>query len=215
LTTPDHLAVWQRVREAVAWRDVVPHPETPVAARRDGFVSFAHGTAGRGPQRLSRLLSAYDDVRREVAGGAELTAELTARWNRTLRGVPVAAFRRAPAYAKGGRERYGLDAGTEQRFAAGLAEAADEDTPVTARAARAYLDVAFFHPYDDGNARLAGLVLQFVLLRGRVELDEVAPILTTVRRADDAGGAADLARLVHGITTATRRRWLRRPVPTD
>ena len=78
---------------------------------------------------------------------------------------------------------------------------------MTARAARAYLDVAFFHPYDDGNARLAGLVLQFVLLRGDVELDEVAPILTTVRRADDAEGAADLARLVHGIAAATHRRW--------
>lgn len=32
------------------------------------------------------------------------------------------------------------------------------------RATRAYLDVASFHPYDDGNARFAGLVLQFVLL---------------------------------------------------
>jgi prophage maintenance system killer protein len=80
---------------------------------------------------------------------------------------------------------------------------------VTARAARAYLDVAFFHPFDDGNARLAGLVLQFVLLREGIELDEVAPILTTVRRADDADGAADLARLVHGIAAATRRRRLR------
>ena len=202
--------MWQRVRETVAWREVVPHPEVPVAAVRDGFAGYAHGTAGPRPQRLSRLLTAYSDVRRAVAAGAELTPELPARWNATLRGVPVAAFRRAPAYAKGGRERYGLHADTEHRFASCLAETADQQTPVTARAARAYLDVAFFHPYDDGNARLAGLVLQFVLLRGRVELDEVAPILTTVRRADDAGGAADLARLVHGITLATRRRWLRR-----
>ncbi|MFI9531265.1 hypothetical protein [Micromonospora rosaria] len=52
-------------------------------------------------------------------------------------------------------------------------------------------------------------MLQFVLRRESVELDEVAPILTTVRRADDAGGAADLARLVHGTAMATRRRQLR------
>jgi hypothetical protein len=155
------------------------------------------------------LLTAYDDGCREAAAGAALTPDLTARWNRMIRGVPAAAFRRAPAYAKNGRERYGLHADTEHRFASFLAEAADRETPVTARAARAYLDIAFFHPYDDGNARLAGLVLLFVLLRGSIELDEVAPILTTVRRADDAGGAADLARLVHGITTATHRRWLR------
>ncbi|WP_207915521.1 hypothetical protein [Micromonospora sp. 15K316] len=50
---------------------------------------------------------------------------------------------------------------------------------------------------------------QFVLLRERVELDEVAPILTTVHRADDAEGAADLARLIHGIAAATHRRRLR------
>ncbi|MEU6076730.1 hypothetical protein [Micromonospora sp. NPDC047074] len=209
MTTPDHLVVWQRVREQVAWRDIVPHPDTPVSGLRDGFVGFAAGTAGRGPRRLSRLLSAYDDVRCEAAANADLTMDLLARWNRIVRGVPVAAFRRAPAYAKNGRERYGLHADTEARFASCLAATADQETPVTARAARAYLDVAFYHPYDDGNARLAGLVLQFVLLRGSVELDEVTPILTTVRRADDAAGAADLARLVHGIAAATRRRWLR------
>ncbi|MEU4237103.1 hypothetical protein [Actinoplanes sp. NPDC026619] len=119
------------------------------------------------------------------------------------------AFRRAPAYAKNGRERYGLHADTEHRFAACLAEAADRDIPVTARAARAYLDVAFFHPYDDGNARLAGLILVFLLLREEVQLDEVVPIRTTVRRADDAAGAAGLARLVHGIAAAGQRRALR------
>ncbi|MEJ3749051.1 Fic family protein [Actinomycetes bacterium KLBMP 9797] len=148
-------------------------------------------------------------MRREAAAGANLTPELAARWNRIIRGVPVAEFRRAPAYAKNGRERYGLHANTEHRFAECLTETADQEIPVTARAARAYLDVAFFHPYDDGNARLAGLVLHFLLLRGRVELDEVAPILTTVRRADDTEGAAALARLVHGIAAATHRRWLR------
>jgi hypothetical protein len=198
VTTPDHLAVWLRVRDRVAWREVVPHLPGPVSAVRDGFVD---GTA--------RLLAAYDEVRREAATGAALTPDRLARWNRITRGVPAAAFRRTPAYAKNGRERYGLHADTERRFAACLADTADQHTPVTARAARAYLDVAFFHPYDDGNARLAGLVLQFVLLRGGIELDEVAPILTTVRRADDAEGAADLARLVHGIAAATHRRWLR------
>ncbi|MEV0568996.1 hypothetical protein [Dactylosporangium sp. NPDC050588] len=206
MTEPDHLTVWLRLRETIGWRELVPHPEVPVPAIRDGFALWA---AGSDPRRQCRLLTAYDDVRREAAVGADLTADLLARWNRAVRGVPVAAFRRAPAHAKHGRERYGLHADTEHRFAACLAETADRDTPVTARAARVYLDVAFFHPYDDGNARLAGLVLQFVLLREGVELDEVAPILTTVRRADDAEGAADLARLVHGIAAATRRRWLR------
>ncbi|MEU7822424.1 Fic family protein [Catellatospora sp. NPDC049133] len=209
MTTADHLAVWQRVRETVAWRDVVAHPDAPVPAVRDGFTAFACAPAGGDPRRSNRLLSAYRDVRREAAADADLTLDLLARWNGISRGVPDAAFREAAAYAKNGRERYGLHADTEQRFVACLAQTADRAVPVTARAARAYLDVAFFHPFDDGNARLAGLVLQFVLLREGIELDEVAPILTTVRRADDADGAADLARLVHGIAAATRRRRLR------
>jgi hypothetical protein len=72
-----------------------------------------------------------------------------------------------------------------------------------------YLDVLFFQPYDDGNARLGGLVMHFVLQRAGAELDEAHPILTIVRRADDPEGAAGLARLVHGIAAATHRRWLR------
>ncbi|WP_203995134.1 hypothetical protein [Virgisporangium aurantiacum] len=198
--------MWQRVRERVPWREIVPHPPVPVSAGRDGFARFVRGTAGRDPDRAGRLLAAHDDVRREAAGGADLSLGVLARWNAVLRGVPVAGFRRGPACAKNGRERYGLHADTEHRFVSCLLEAADPATPVTARAARAYLDVAFFHPFDDANARLAGLVLRFMLLRGRVELDDVAPILTVVRRADDAEGAADLVRLVHGIAEATRRR---------
>ncbi|GGN64119.1 hypothetical protein GCM10010112_24060 [Actinoplanes lobatus] len=199
--TPDHLAVWRRVREEVAWRDVVPHPVTPSPALHDGFAHFA--------RESPRLLASYADVRREAAAGAALTTDLTARWNGIGRGVAVARFRRGPAFAKNGRERYGLSVGTQRDFATCLAQSADRGVPVTARAARAYLDVAFFHPYDDGNARLAGMVLHFLLLRDGIELDEVAPILRTVRRADDAEGAAGLARMVHGIAAATGRRWRR------
>jgi hypothetical protein len=191
----------------VPWRDVVPHLETPVLAVRDGFT--AHATIGEDRGRQGLLLAAYDDVRRVAATGTGITLDLTARWNGMLRGIPPAGFRRGPAFAKNGRDRYGLHADTRQRYESCLLEAADLTIPVAARAVRAYLDAAFFHPYDDGNARLAGLVLNFVLLRASVELDEVRPILTTVRRADDPAGAASFARLVHGIATATHRRWLR------
>ncbi|WP_229068759.1 hypothetical protein [Actinoplanes sp. DH11] len=52
-----------------------------------------------------------------------------------------------------------MSADTPQRYEACLSEAADLTIPAAARAARANLDVAFVHPYDDGNARLAGVVL--------------------------------------------------------
>jgi hypothetical protein len=98
---PDHLAVWQQVREQVAWHTVVAHPTTPVSAVRDGFVTFAHTTAGRGPHRLHRLLAAYDQVRHAATTGADLTPDRLAHWNATVRGIPAVAFRRTPAYATG------------------------------------------------------------------------------------------------------------------
>lgn len=204
---PDQLTTWQRVRERVPWRDIVPHPHTPIRAVRDGFT--AHATIGDHQRRQRLLLAAYEDVRCTAATGVGLTPDLTARWNAMLRGIPAAGFRRGPAFAKNGRDRYGLHADTQHRYESCLSEAADLTIPVAARAARTYLDVAFFHPYDDGNARLGGLTMHFVLLRAGVELDQAQPILTTVRRADDPDGAAGLARLVHGIATATHRRWLR------
>jgi len=204
---PDQLTTWQQVRKQVPWRDVVPHLRIPVLAVRDGFT--AHATIGEDQRRQSLLLATHAHVRWAAATAAGLTPDLMARWSGMLRGIPAAGFRRGPAFAKNGRDRYGLHPDTQQRYESCLLEATDLTIPVAARAARAYLDVAFFHPYEDGNARLGGLVLHFVLLRAGVELDETRPILTTVRRADDPEGAAGLARLVHGIATATHRRWLR------
>ncbi|MBL7254203.1 Fic family protein [Paractinoplanes lichenicola] len=201
MSFPDQLTAWQQIREQVPWRTVVPHLTSPIHAVRDGFATHP------------RLGSLPTEVRRTATTGAALTPAVTARWNALLRGLPEVTFRRGPAFAKNGRDRYGLHADTEQRYASCLHDAADPTLPAASRAARAYLDVAFFHPYDDGNARLAALVLHYVLLQAAIELDEVRPILTVVRRADDPDGAAGLARLVHGIAQATHRRWARSSRP--
>lgn len=61
-----------------------------------------------------------------------------------------------PAFAKGGRERHGISPNTRAHLDACRAERArhiERPLPLTARAARAYLDVCFFHPFGDGNAR--------------------------------------------------------------
>ncbi|WP_445395072.1 Fic family protein [Streptomyces sp. LE64] len=79
------------------------------------------------------------------------------------------------------------------------------DPPLPSRAARTYLDVLFFHPFADGNARAAMLALAFVLAREGALLDRVRPLQTT-RWADDAEGAADLAVLLGILLTAAKRR---------
>ncbi|MFB4279523.1 hypothetical protein ACBJ59_29840 [Nonomuraea sp. MTCD27] len=58
---------------------------------------------------------------------------------------------------------------------------------MTARAARAHLDVCFFHPFGDCNARAAFLALLFVLAREGVALDDVS----LLRRVSFQAGAPE------------------------
>lgn len=62
--------------------------------------------------------------------------------------------------------------------------------------------MAFFHPFPDGNARLAMLTLAYILELDGVRLDQTGPLQTT-RYADDAAGAADLAALVSVLIRST------------
>ncbi len=107
------------------------------------------------------------------------------------------AFRTLPAFAQGGRERYGIGPDTRARLDACLAESAADGPgalPLTARAARAYLDVCFFHPFDDGNARCALVALLLVLAREGVGLAGVSLLRRITVRADVPGeGAASPA----------------------
>ncbi|MFC9329552.1 Fic family protein [Kitasatospora sp. NPDC057015] len=73
---------------------------------------------------------------------------------------------------------------------------ADSRQSLAARAARTYLDVCFFHPFDDGNARAALLALLFVLARAGVTLDSVVLIGRVGHRADDQQDALGLCRSV-------------------
>ncbi|CAM5648993.1 Fic family protein [Streptomyces tanashiensis] len=120
--------------------------------------------------------------------------------------MPGVQFRQGDAFAKGGRERYVLTPHTKRDFEQCLRDSADPRVvPLASRAARAYLDVAFFHPFPDGNARLAMLTLAYVLELEGVRLDQVGPLQTT-RYADDDAGAADLAALVFVLIRSTRQR---------
>nr|WP_246112225.1 Fic family protein [Streptomyces hawaiiensis] len=78
--------------------------------------------------------------------------------------------------------------------------------PLTARAARAYLDVCFFHPFDDGNARAAFLTLIFVLAREGIALDGVILLRRITFQADELKDALALASYIDLHLTETRRR---------
>ena len=133
--------------------------------------------------------------------GEPLTFERLAAWQAVVLGGEV-AFRTADAWAKGGRERYSLAEDTPRRFAAALEEADRPSVPLPVRAARAYLDVCFFHPFEDGNARASRLALDFVVTRAGRALHAVEPLFVVARSASDARGAWALAWLVERFLAA-------------
>ncbi|WP_030334845.1 Fic family protein [Streptomyces sp. NRRL B-1381] len=202
MTATDSLSVWLRVRREVDWRHS-PALQRGLAGR-DGFRSWCEGPVRRrDPMRAERLLAAYALAREDAAGQTLLDFALLARWQREVLAATRAPFRVSDAWAKAGRERYGLTPHTRADFDSCLNETTDPDIPLSARAARAYLDVAFFHPFADGNARAALLILVYVLAREDIVLPEVDPLQTT-RYADDPAGAADLATLI-GVLNRRRR----------
>lgn len=96
-----------------------------------------------------------------------------------------ARLRSRDAYAHAGRERYGTPHDLRDALEACLAEAESPGLPAVHRAARAYLDVCFFHPFADGNARAARLAFDHVLMRAGVALHSVEPVFLLPRRATD------------------------------
>jgi hypothetical protein len=209
---PDHLKRWLAVRETVPWQQVPDdgRVEQPVLPSRDGVAEDIRAFDGAlDPARARGLLAALDLLRADAARGAALDFELLQRWQQHVLGTPQPPpFRDLPAFAKGGKERYGIGPGTRARLDACLAESvrhAARPVPLIARAARAYLDVCFFHPFDDGNARSALLTLVFVLAREGVALDGVSLLRRVSFQADEPEDALILIRYIDIHLAETRR----------
>ncbi|MFK4868151.1 hypothetical protein ACI3K4_23365 [Streptomyces sp. CSMPJR101] len=158
---PDHLQRWLAVRESVPWREAADSTgNAAVTPVRDGMADEIRTfDAILDPARAQNLLTALYVMRADAARGARLDFALIQRWQQHVLAAPaLPPLRSLPAFAKGGRERYGITPDTRARLDACLAGSAKDTIrplPLTARAARAFLDVCFFHPFDDGNARRA------------------------------------------------------------
>jgi len=68
------------------------------------------------------------------------------------------------------------------------------------RAVALYLDLCFYHPFADGNARAARLVFDFVLWQARIGIAELRPVFALPRVAGDAAGYLDFLRLVIALS---------------
>ena len=207
----DHLERWLAVRETVAWHEAPDRGgEGPVTPTRDGAAEDIRAfDRALDPARAEGLLAALERLRADATRGTPLDFELLQGWQQHVLGTArPPAFRTLTAFAKGGRERYGIAPDTRARLDACLAESAKDHgapLPLTARAARAYLDVCFFHPFDDGNARSAFLALVFVLAREDVTLDDVSLLRRVTFQADNAQDALSLTGYIDLHLAETRR----------
>jgi len=187
----DALRAWLDIRARVAW-DAITSPALPDRRGRDGIAQEVARRDAGGPE----LRAALDQARQAARAGAPLSFGLLAEWQATALGKPSPGFRTGTAWAKRGRERYHWEPGLAERFERHLAEANDTATPLASRAARAYLDICFYHPFDNGNGRAALLALDFLLTRAGVVLQTAGPVLRTSWYAHDRKVSAALARLI-------------------
>jgi Fic family protein len=65
-----------------------------------------------------------------------------------------------------------------------LQEANDISIDPVERALKLYLDILFFHPFRDGNSRVARIAMEYVLRRNELALTDVEPILVDLRAKD-------------------------------
>ncbi|MCA9613321.1 MAG: Fic family protein [Myxococcales bacterium] len=188
--TTDATKRWLSIRSEVRGRKRL---YTPSEVCDDGHLRLIETfDASRGPIRADRMRRALASARADAEAGHRLTVERLQHWQSIVLDGP-APLRTLDAFAHGGRERYGVEKlGELDRF---LDDANAPDF-VISRAARAYLDVCFFHPFEDGNARSARLALDFVLWREGLALHAMEPIALVARRPF---GRADVHSFVYVV----------------
>ncbi|EDX20580.1 hypothetical protein SSAG_00371 [Streptomyces sp. Mg1] len=210
--TQDHLQRWLAVRGSVPWHEIPDSGvDGPVVPLRDGVAQDIRAFDGAiDPARAKGLLSALELLRADAARGARLDFALLSTWQQHILGTTQPPrFRISPAFAKGGREHYGIGPDTRARLDTCLdqsAPATGRSLGLTARAARASLDVCFFHPFDDGNARSAFLTLVFILAREGIALDAVGLLRRVTFQAGDPQDPLIFVRYINLHLAETRRR---------
>lgn len=190
----DALAEWLDVRPRL-FGARPPLGGDPV--RVDAHRAFIDGPErARDGRRADQMKTALQEVRALARTNTPLDRErLCALAGRVL-GTGPAPLRTTTAYGKEGRERYDWSPNFERQFFDHFSQVDNLEPFPAYQATFAYLDVCFFHPFSDGNARLARLVFDYVLTRAGLALPLVEPLFMIARAADDHHGLRALGILI-------------------
>ena len=148
-------------------------------------------------EKDDRMWSALQTSRRWAETSEPLTLSVLKQWQSLILGRQDIHLRTTDAFAKRGRERYSVS--LLPRFEEFLSQANDDNLAPPWRGALLYLDICFFHPFQDGNARLARLALDAVLVRAGFALNYIEPLLVVARAAEDYRGGTTLALTVSDL----------------
>lgn len=166
-----------------------PDLSIPNRFGKDGHLTYIHKVDKKQTDRANRMEAALSLCRMAAKRGEALTVAEISKWQSIVLGHSV-TVRREDAWARNGRVRYGpIDAHEVDRW---LDDAISPE-PLSVRAARAYLDICFAHPFPDGNARAARLVLDYLLTRDGMVLHAADAVFCLDRSAKDHRGARLLA----------------------
>lgn len=192
---PDALAEWLKLRERLDLK--AKHPWDLRQALKDGHRTYIDSRdRQRSEERASRMHRALSFVR---AANRPLSWELLTEAQAIVLGDDDVGFRTTDAFAKHGRERYSTFPGLKEKFQRCIAEANDRKLSAVLRAARVYLDVCFFHPFADGNARSARLALDHVLTQDGLSLQVADPVFAFPVDATDEFAAWRLIQILQQV----------------
>jgi hypothetical protein len=180
---------------ALPWLETTEH---------ESFLEHVDGPVHGDPERDARYRTALAEVRSFATSAAPLDLEAMLRIQTIVLGKPV-SLRTTTAFAKGGREAYAWFEGFEDMFRRKITADAVDACHALVRACRLYLDVIFFHPFEDGNARAARLWFEFVLRRARVPVPPIEDVVRLEKPAGDAEAAWRFVRFAAKRTLSARR----------
>jgi hypothetical protein len=192
----DATAAWRQQRLHVFQRFA---PRTHPPARRDGHAAYIEERdRARDPERAERMLAALELCRDSARRGLALTFDQMCEWQAVVLGEREVGFRRGHAFAKRGREAYPWTPQTQPQFEQAVIDARSSEA-LAVRAARIYLDICFYHPFPDGNARAARLALDHVLTSAGYAMHAAEPVFLISRSASDPYMATSFVRLLDAL----------------
>jgi hypothetical protein len=185
---------WRQLPSDLARRLAALQPAPAACARADAHEEFIAKQDGRDSGRAARMLAALAVLQEWARQRRSVCWAGLQDVQRIVLGKE-SGFRTGIAWAKGGQERYGLWPDLESEFADKIASDDTDGAHPVAAAVRLYLDVCFFHPFRDGNARAARLWFGYVLRRGGYRLGFAEPLFLVERWAGDPADYLDFLRL--------------------